>query len=77
MHPRLDKLPLFWRVFAANASLLARALAGLALAPVTVSAPVAASEPAVLAIGLAGLLVVDERPAGAHASRGGAPAGGT
>jgi len=59
MRPRLDKLPLFWRVFAANAIVLALAFAGLALAPVTVSAPVAASELAVLAVGLAGLLVVD------------------
>src|SRR5690349_8444459 len=51
--------PLFWRVFAANAVVLALAFAGLVLAPVTVSAPIAASELAALAAGLAALLVVD------------------
>jgi hypothetical protein len=48
MRSRLAKLPLFWRVFAANATVLVSAFAGLVLAPVTVSVPVAASELAVL-----------------------------
>src|SRR3954454_21306099 len=42
MRSRLAKLPLFWRVFAANATVLVSAFAGLVLAPVTVSVPVAA-----------------------------------
>src|SRR3954452_17495605 len=56
---RLLSLPLFWRVFAANACGLVLAFAGLVLAPITVSAPVAASELAVLAVGLVALLVAN------------------
>src|SRR3954463_5442892 len=56
---RLVSLPLFWRVFAANACGLLLAFAGLVLAPITVSAPVAASELAVLAVGLVVLLVAN------------------
>jgi two-component system sensor histidine kinase UhpB len=59
MRSRLSTLPLFWRIFAVNAIVLVLAFAGLALAPVTVSAPVAASELAVLAAGLVCLLAVD------------------
>jgi two-component system, NarL family, sensor histidine kinase UhpB len=59
MRPRLSTLPLFWHVFAANAAVLALAFAGLVLAPVTVSVPVAASELAVLVAGLVALLGVD------------------
>src|SRR4051812_25229368 len=59
---RLLSLPLFWRVFAANACGLVLAFAGLVLAPITVSAPVAASELAVLAGGVGA-------PLGAHLAR--------
>jgi two-component system sensor histidine kinase UhpB len=59
MRRRLSTLPLLWRVFLANAAVLALAFAGLVLAPVTVSAPVAASEAAVLVAGLVALLGVD------------------
>ena len=56
---RLMSPPLLWRVFAANAAMLTLAFAGLVVAPVTVSAPVAASELGVLAAGLAGLVVLN------------------
>jgi len=59
MRSRLNTLPLFWRLFAVNAVVLVLAFAGLVLAPVTVSAPVAASELVVLAAGLVCLLAVD------------------
>src|SRR3954467_11750023 len=59
MSGRLVSLPLFWRVFAANACVLVLALAGLALAPVTVSVPVAGRELAVLALGLVALLLAN------------------
>ena len=45
-------LPLFWRVFAANASVLLLAFCGLVFAPVTVSVPVGAEELVILAAGL-------------------------
>jgi two-component system sensor histidine kinase UhpB len=51
-------LSLFWRVFVTNAVVLGVAFAGLLLAPVRVSVPVAASEAVVLAAGLFGLLAV-------------------
>jgi two-component system sensor histidine kinase UhpB len=50
---------LFWRVFATNATAMLLAFAALVFAPVTVSAPVAATEAAVLAIGLAVLLMLN------------------
>jgi two-component system, NarL family, sensor histidine kinase UhpB len=56
---RLSSLPLFWRVFATNATAMLLAFAALVFAPVTVSAPVAATEAAVLAIGLAVLLILN------------------
>src|SRR4051812_21913221 len=56
MRSRLKTLPLFWRLFAVNAVVLVLAFAGLVLAPVTVSAPVAASELVVLAAGVGCLL---------------------
>ena len=62
MRSRLSKLPLLWRVFAANAIVLALAFAGLVLAPVTVSVPVAASELAVL-VALLGVDLMLLRPA--------------
>ena len=59
MRRRISSLPLLWRVFAANATVLWVAFAGLVLAPITVSVPVAASELVVLAAGLAALLITN------------------
>jgi two-component system sensor histidine kinase UhpB len=50
---------LFWRVFAANASVLLLAFAGLVFAPVIVSVPVGAGELLVLAAGLVALLAAN------------------
>jgi two-component system sensor histidine kinase UhpB len=55
----VSSLPLFWRVFAANAGVLVLAFVGLVLAPVTVSVPVAAGELLGLAAGLAALLAAN------------------
>ena len=55
----MSSLPLFWRVFAANACVLVLAFAGLVLAPVTVSVPVGAEELLVLAAGLIALLAAN------------------
>lgn len=57
--PAAGGIPLFWRVLAMNAVLLAAATAMLALTPATVSDPVAATELAVLAVGIAMMLVVN------------------
>ena len=59
MRRRVVSLPLFWRVFAANASVLVIAFAALVFAPVTVSVPVAAGEFAILAAGLLALLAAN------------------
>jgi two-component system sensor histidine kinase UhpB len=59
MGERLGSLPLFWRVFAANAAVLVLAFAGLVFAPVTVSVPVAAEELIVLVAGLLALLAAN------------------
>ncbi len=59
MSARLRSLPLFWRVFATNATILALAFVGLILAPVTVSVPVAAGELAVLVAALVALMGVN------------------
>jgi two-component system sensor histidine kinase UhpB len=56
---RVSSLPLIWRVFAANATVLLVAFAGLVFAPITVSVPVAASELVVLAAGLVALLTIN------------------
>jgi two-component system sensor histidine kinase UhpB len=56
---RLAELPLFWRVFAANAVVFAVAVALLALLPVTVSVPVALTELAILIAGMIAMLVLD------------------
>jgi two-component system, NarL family, sensor histidine kinase UhpB len=53
------RLPLLWRVVLVNAALLALAVAMLVLTPATVSAPVAATELAVLTAGIAAMLAVD------------------
>jgi len=50
---------LLWRVFAVNAALLVAAVAVLALSPATVSSRINAGELAVLAIGVAGVLVIN------------------
>ena len=57
--PALVRVPLFWRVFATNAVVLAVAAAALALSPATVSFPVAVAEAVVLAVGLAAMLVLN------------------
>jgi two-component system sensor histidine kinase UhpB len=57
--PALVGVPLFWRVFATNALVLALATAVLALSPATVSSPVAVTEAVVLALGLGAMLVLN------------------
>ncbi len=52
-------MPLFWRVFATNAFVLALAVALLALAPVTVSIPVALTELLVLLAGMVAMLILN------------------
>ena len=59
MHLRLVSLPLFWRVFGTNATVLVLAFLGLVFAPVTVSVPPAAIELVVLAAGLVCLLAIN------------------
>ena len=59
MRARLLSLPLFWRVYLTNALILGLAFLALVIAPVTVSAPVAATELVLLACGLAALLAVN------------------
>jgi two-component system sensor histidine kinase UhpB len=56
---RLLSLPLFWRVYLTNALILGLAFLALVLAPVTVSAPVAATELLLLVCGLLALLGVN------------------
>jgi two-component system, NarL family, sensor histidine kinase UhpB len=52
-------LPLFWRVFATNASAMVLAFTALVLAPVTVSVPIGVGELIVLAIGLVVVLLLN------------------
>jgi two-component system, NarL family, sensor histidine kinase UhpB len=59
MRARLNSLPLFWRVYAANAAVLMLAFVGLVFAPVTVSVPPSPTELIVLAAGLLCLLAVN------------------
>jgi two-component system sensor histidine kinase UhpB len=59
MQARVASLTLFWRVFATNAAALSLAFAFLALAPVTVSVPVALRELVVLLVGLVALLALN------------------
>jgi two-component system sensor histidine kinase UhpB len=59
MRERLKAMPLLWRVFVTNALVFAVALGLLALAPVTVSIPIAVTELAVLVCGMVALLVID------------------
>src|SRR3712207_5004763 len=59
MRERISAMPLFWRVFVTNALVLALAVALLAIAPVTVSVPIALTELLVLVGGMVALLVID------------------
>ena len=52
-------MPLFWRVFAVNATILTAAMVALVLSPLTVSFPVALTELLVLGAGLVALLLVN------------------
>jgi two-component system, NarL family, sensor histidine kinase UhpB len=52
-------LPLFWRVFATNASAMLLAFTALVLAPVTVSVPIGVGELIVLAVGLVMVLLMN------------------
>jgi two-component system sensor histidine kinase UhpB len=52
-------MPLLWRAFAINATVLTVATVALVVSPVTVSSPVALTELVVLAAGLVALLVVN------------------
>ena len=58
MRRRIASLPLFWRLFYANAAVLVVAMTALALAPVTVSVPVRLWELDLLLAGLGVLLVL-------------------
>src|SRR5215211_2495094 len=59
MRRRFVSVPLYWRVFAANAAALVVAFLALVFAPVTVSIPVAATALVVLACGLVALLALN------------------
>jgi two-component system sensor histidine kinase UhpB len=56
---RLSRLPLLWRVFAINATLLVIATLLLALTPVTIHEPIAIVEAVVLAVALAVMLAAN------------------
>ncbi|HEX2085420.1 MAG TPA: HAMP domain-containing sensor histidine kinase [Solirubrobacteraceae bacterium] len=56
---RFERMPLLWRVFLTNALVFAVGLGLLALAPVTVSIPIAVTELIVLVCGTVALLVID------------------
>src|SRR4051812_13246383 len=58
MRDRLQAIPLLWRVSLTNAVVLMVATVALALAPVTVSIPVTATELVELIAGMAGMLVL-------------------
>ena len=58
-HSAVWSLPLFWRVFATNASAMLLAFTALVFAPVTVSVPIGVGELIVLAIGLVVVLVLN------------------
>jgi len=57
--PRIGRIPLVWRLFAANAAVLCVAGLALVLSPVTVSSPVLAWELAAITGGLAVMLLVN------------------
>jgi two-component system, NarL family, sensor histidine kinase UhpB len=58
MRKRFDAIPLIWRVSLTNAAVLALTTIALALAPVTVSVPVRATELAVLIAGMIVMLIL-------------------
>src|SRR5215208_8485150 len=58
-HAGASSLPLYWRVFGTNASVLLLAFTALVLAPVTVSVPIGIGELIVLAIGSLVVLMVN------------------
>jgi two-component system sensor histidine kinase UhpB len=58
-HAGASSLPLYWRVFATNASVLLLAFTALVFAPVTVSVPIGVGELIVLAIGLLVVLLMN------------------
>jgi two-component system, NarL family, sensor histidine kinase UhpB len=58
-HSAVSSLPLYWRVFATNASAILLAFTALVFAPVTVSAPIGVGELVVLAIGLSAVLLLN------------------
>lgn len=53
------RLPMLWRVFAANAAVFVLAFALLALSPVTIHARIRLVELVVLAVGLVAMLIID------------------
>ena len=59
MRKRIAAMPLFWRVFAINALVLVLAVVLLAVAPVTVSIPVALTELLILLAGMIAMLVLN------------------
>jgi two-component system, NarL family, sensor histidine kinase UhpB len=59
VHAGASSLPLYWRVFATNASVLLLAFMALVFAPVTVSVPIDVGELILLAIGLLVVLLVN------------------
>jgi two-component system sensor histidine kinase UhpB len=58
-HAGASSLPLYWRVFATNASVLLLAFTALVFAPVTVSVPIGVGELIVLTIGLLVVLLMN------------------
>ena len=58
MRKYLASTPMFWRVFWTNAAVLVMAMAALALGPLTVSAPVTATQLGVLLAGLVVTLII-------------------
>jgi two-component system sensor histidine kinase UhpB len=59
MDHHLSAVPLYWRVFATNATVLLLAFLGLVLLPVTVSVPVTSRELAILGGGLFAMLLLN------------------
>jgi two-component system sensor histidine kinase UhpB len=59
MRRRIAAMPLLWRVFLTNAFVLTLALTLLALAPVTVSIPVALTELLILVAGMIAMLILN------------------
>jgi two-component system sensor histidine kinase UhpB len=58
-HTAVLRVPLLWRVFAANAGVLVLAMLVLAVSPATVSFPLAVTEAVILVMGLGAMLLID------------------